>query len=325
MPLLTLVPIIGFVLFVRRYFDMRTSSTAVHAASIVLLTLYLGALAGTLLWAALALLIAGTLLAVYEGSLLLRSKTILPGIGVLVVLCSVFWVLHRSGQFAYYDEYAHWGIYLKDMLHAHQLWGAETNAMHLRYLPGPPLWQYLFLLPSGFSDGGAYLAQFTLLLLPLLVLWEGLEWRQFGWIFGVVALLVIAMANFGHGFASLYVDHVIAAWFSGIVFGFMLDVRDRTPLQLLSYALPLAALSLLKDTALFFAIVATGIMAGLVLWHRWSGGQDSTRLRGLGIAGGMALLWLDASLAVTATWSANRAAHDAAQTTISLGSILHKA
>ncbi len=184
------------------------------------------------------------------------------------------------------------------MLHARQFWGAETNAMYFSYLPGPPLWQYLFLLPGGFSDGGAYLAQFSLLLLPLLVLWEGIEWKQFGWTLGVVALLIIALVNFGHGFASLYVDHVIATWFSGIVFCFMLDVRERTPVQLLSYALPIAALVLLKDAALFFAIVAIGIMAGLLLWHRWSGGQDSTKLKGIGIAASVAILRL-----VQAWWS----------------------
>ncbi len=39
MPLLTLVPIVGFVLVVRRCFDMRTSSAAMHAVSILLLTL----------------------------------------------------------------------------------------------------------------------------------------------------------------------------------------------------------------------------------------------------------------------------------------------
>ena len=84
MPLLTLVPIIGFVLVVRRCFDMRTSSAAMHAVSILLLTLYLAALAGILLWSTLALLVAGTVLAVYEGLLLARSKTMLPGIGAFV-------------------------------------------------------------------------------------------------------------------------------------------------------------------------------------------------------------------------------------------------
>ena len=322
MPLLTLVPIIGCILFVRRCFDMRTASAAIHAVSIMLVTLYLAALAGVLLAAAATLLFAGTMLALYEGSLLIRSKTVVPGIGVLVLLCSVFWLLHFGGKFAYYDEYAHWGIYIKDMLLTHQLWGTESNAMHLRYLPGPPLWQYLFLLPGGFSDGGAYLAQFFLLLLPLLVLWEGLERRQIGWMLGVVALLVVALANFGHGVASLYVDHVVAAWFAGIVFSFMLDVRDRTSVQLLSYALPLAALVLLKDAALYFAIVAMGIMAGLLLGCRWSGGQDPTKLRRFGVATGVAILWLAAGLAVTATWSANRVVTDTPQATISLAGIL---
>lgn len=91
---------IGFVLVVRCCFDMRTSSTSMHAVSILLLTLYVPPLAGILLWAALALLVVGTVLAVYEGLLLARSKTMLPGIGAFILLCSVFSVLHHSGQLA---------------------------------------------------------------------------------------------------------------------------------------------------------------------------------------------------------------------------------
>ena len=88
---------------------------------------------------------------------------------MLALLCAWFWIVHGADQYFLYDEYAHWGIFVKEMLALDGLWTGDTNSMHPRYPPGAPLWQYLFnaFLPP--SEGRTYLAHFVLLLAPLLM------------------------------------------------------------------------------------------------------------------------------------------------------------
>jgi hypothetical protein len=323
MALLVLIPLLGFILFWHRLLDSRSSSAALHAASAILLALYVTALLDVVRWATAVLLIAGSVIAVYEISVLARSKKPFPlPVGVLLILCGLFWLLHRNGAYASYDEYAHWGIYLKEMLATHRLWDADTNAMHLRYLPGPPLWQYFFLAFTRATEGGAFLAQFSLLFVPLLVLWQGIERQQFLWLLAVFALLLLALANFGHGFASLYVDHLLATWFAGILFSFMLDLRDRSPAQLVIYVLPLTTLVLLKDSGLFFAAAAAGIMVLLVFGRAILAPGDRRMGNSLAKAAALGIVWIAGALLVTVSWNANRNAMGMPVATVSIGGIV---
>jgi hypothetical protein len=186
-------------------------------------------------------------------------------IGIFIALCVVYWFFHSASLFVYYDEYSHWGVYLKEMLARNELWGADTNSMHPRYLPGTSLWQYFFALFSSKPEGAAYLAQFTLLLTPLLVLWENTSWRQHYWLVGVLVLVVVAVSNFGHGFTSLYVDHLLGIWFAGILLNFLYETDDRSARQKLSYLLPLVLVVLIKTTGVFFVLAAAGIITLLLL------------------------------------------------------------
>jgi hypothetical protein len=323
MVLLVLIPLAGYILLWRRTMSSRSSSAALHASSAILLTLYAGALANVLQPIAALLLIGGVLLATYEIMGLYRHKKSFPvPLGVLFILCGLFWALHRNSLYMYYDEYSHWGIYLREMLAADTLWGNDTNAMHLRYLPGPPLWQYFFVNFTRATEGGALLAQFCLLILPLLVLWHRIKWRQVSWLLAIFALVALALSNFGHGFASLYVDHLLGAWFAGTLFNFMLDLDDKSPRQLLAYALPLATIVLIKDAGLYFAVAAAGIMTFLVLWHRaFANGEVRVR-NGLITASALAVVWLTGSAVITMSWNANRNALGMPSTAISIEGII---
>ena len=86
-----------------------------------------------------------------------------------------------------------------------------------------PLWQYLFnaFLPA--SEGNAYFAQFVLLLAPLLVLWNGVRWSQPIWIVAILALVLLAIANFGLGVSTLYVDQTIGVWYLGTILAAIAD------------------------------------------------------------------------------------------------------
>lgn len=323
MALLVLIPLLGYVLFWQRLLNVRSSSAALHATSAVLVILYVAALLGIMRSTAAILLIAGSLLAVYESVILLRSRQSFPTpLGVLLILCGLFWLLHHESYYTYYDEYAHWGVYLKEMLAAHELWGNESNAMHLRYLPGPAIWQYFFLVFTEATEGEAFLAQFCLLMMPLLVLWHRIKWRQLPWILGVLALVALVLANFGHGFRSLYVDHLLGTWFAGILFNFMLDLKDRSPMQLVTYVLPLTTLVLLKDSGLYFAAAAIVIMAFLIVWRVSSVARNRVVKKSLSAAAMLAIIWLTGTMLATVSWNANRDSLGIPQSTMSFEGIV---
>jgi hypothetical protein len=319
MALLILIPLLGFILFWQRVTTSRSSSAALHATSAVLLILYLGGLVDQLLTTSTLLLAGGSFLAIYEVANLLRHRKPLPTpLGLFLFLSVVFFLLNHDASLYMYDEFSHWGIFLKDMLVADTFWGKDSNAMVLRYPPGTPLWQYFFLRLTEFTEGNAYLAQFCLLMPPLLVLWHGLKWQQLYWVISVLALITLALANFGHSFASLYVDHLLGAWFAGTIFNFLLDLEDRSRSQLLSYVLPVTTLILIKDAGLFFAAAAIGILAALVFWREtFSASGEKNMGKGLTGAGTLIFVCIVSSGLITAAWNANRNAAGIPQSTFS--------
>lgn len=307
MELFSLIPILGAALAWQQWRSTTAASAILHAVSAILLLLFLGALAGLLLPTTLLLMFVGTILAAVEGYRLIRMKIMLPvPFIVLILLCTIFWLIHSGSAYYYYDEYSHWGVFLKEMLAKNQLWAADTNSMHPRYLPGTSLWQYFFAVYSHKPEGAAYLAQFVLLITPLLVLWEGTSWRQVVWHVGILVLVIVAVTNFGHGFASLFVDHLLGAWFAGIVLNFVLEKGGRRNSVLFSYLLPLAVLVLIKTTGVFFALSASGIMALILLAQDDSGSTVATL--GVRLRGSMIVLvaTVIVCLSILSIWNINR-------------------
>jgi len=296
MGLLTLLPILGFAAFFARTLRTTLAVAMLHAVSATILVLYVGGLIGTLWWTALAIHLVGVGL-LGHGLWGLRRADKLPPvsmpIAVLVVCVALFWLVHGNSTFLYYDEYAHWGVYLREMLALDSFWLADTNSMHPRYPPAAPLWQYLFNVFREPSEGIAYLAQFVLLMTPLLVLWERITWRRAQWLLLILALCVLALTNFGLGVNSLYVDHVIGAWFIGTILCFVAD--SPTLRRSVVYALPLTTLALLKESSFAFSLAAAGILGvlfGLQSWNAF-GRPIASAVRTLCLA---ALLTLPAAL-----------------------------
>jgi hypothetical protein len=270
MGLATLLPLLGFALLFSRL-GTALSSAMLHAVSAVVLVLYLGGLAGGLWWTALAVHLVGVGLLGYELWRLNRAgnrPNVPMPIVVLVVAAIFVWAVHGSSSYLFYDEYAHWGIYLKEMLALDGFWLADTNSMHPRYPPAAPLWQYLFNVFREPSEGNAFLAQFVLALTPLLVLWERISWRHAYWLLLILALVLLALTNFGLGISNIYVDHVIAAWFVGIILCFVMDSPSSWRRNLV-YALPLTTLALLKESSLAFALAAACILGALAALQAW--------------------------------------------------------
>jgi hypothetical protein len=303
----TLLPIIGLALFLHRRLQIDASLGLFFATSITVLILYLGALAGGLAHAAVALSVVGVLLLIRE--IMLGSRQgirVIPPVSLvlLVVLSGVFWLRYGHTKLFFFDEYSHWGIYLKEMIARDALWDGNTNAMHARYLPGPSLFQYFFSRGATTAfESTAFLAQFVLFLTPLLLLTHGLRWHQWPWIIGVLALGLLAVTQFSQGLSSLYVDHVLGAWLAGSLLAFVLTCERSSGIQTL-HALPITTLVLIKGVGIAFAIAVIAIIAIATLCRARRAAQGW--LPSMGIAARLTLLMGTAGAVCSRAWAMNR-------------------
>ena len=307
MELLPLIPVFGFALAWQHWQSTTAASAMLHAVSATLLVLFVASLVDVLLPVTVLLMASGTVLAVVEGRRYVRQQISLPvPFGILAALCTVYWMIHSGSSYFYYDEYSHWGVFLKEILAQDQLWGADTNSLHPRYLPGTSLWQYYFAVFSRNPEGAAYLAQFALLLTPLLVLWEKTGWRQTIWHLGILALVIISVSNFGHGFTSLYVDHLLGTWFAGVLLNFLFDIRHGRAGGPLRYLLPLAVIVLMKSTGVFFVLAAAGIMTLVSLAHKDPGSAGSAPGKRLRHAAVLPFATIVMCISILSAWNVNR-------------------
>ena len=288
----------------------------------MMLLLFVGGLAGLLPFTRLLVILAGISLLAFE--LLRHRRSALAALGsvplgMLILLALLFWLLLGDAHFRFYDEYSHWGIHLKEMLALGGYWDADSNSLHPRYPPGATLWQFLAFFSGEFRDGRAYFAQFLLLFVPLLVLYEGLRWRQVISITGITVLLVLLLASFGHGIASLYVDHVLGTWFAGIVVAYLLGLGSDGIRQRLAWCLPLIALALIKDVGFFFALAVAGLFA-LLIWIRPPGSErGAARLR---LPALLFAAWIAGPALVAFAWSLDRDASAAPTDVMSVSGLV---
>src|SRR5687768_8666025 len=108
MGLSTLLPILGFAALFARLLGTRLSVAMLHAVSAVILVLYVGGLAQSLWWTALAVHVVGVGLLGHELWRLRRNGN-LPPVSIPIVMLALcvafFWLVHRTSLYLYYDEY----------------------------------------------------------------------------------------------------------------------------------------------------------------------------------------------------------------------------
>jgi hypothetical protein len=301
---LTLLPLLGISLWCGRAVRVPPAQAFFFAVAFVILALYVGALAGALWLTALVVHLAGVALLGREALRRAReasAMSIAVPYGVLALLSTWFFLVHGADQYFLFDEFAHWGVFVKEMLGLDGFWTGDTSSLHARYPPGAPLWQYLFNAFLPFSEGRTYFAHFVLLLAPLLILWNGLRWSQLLWIVAILALALLAVANFGLGVSTLYVDATIGVWYVGTILAAFTDDKLASG-RVALYAAPLAALALLKDSALALAASAAVIVAALYCRRALAAGHKRVAWK---TAAAFAALALPMLLGAQA-WSWNR-------------------
>jgi len=178
----------------------------------------------------------------------------------------VYLYLMKDAQLFFWDEYSHWGAFIKEMYYFHHFYDANSVAAHLRYPPGISVWDYFILLPYGFySEGSLYFAYFLILFSSVLMMYEKLQWRQYYWIVTIFASQMILFATYGHWFSCIYVDHIIGAMFAGMLLAYLVDTY--TDKELLYFIFPAIAIVLVKEIGLFFVLSFVGLVLLLSFYN----------------------------------------------------------
>lgn len=322
MAFLSLASLLGITAQIQRRGQLGFAHAFSCAIGLVLAALYVASLLGILWYGAAALLLVGLALgglavvqAVRE-----RKRPGSSGYYVVIAACIGFFVLHRNSSFYRFDEFAHWGIFLRDLVHSHALWGAASNSMHPHYLPGTPLWQYWFCAFTGFADANAYFAQFLLLLAPILILCDLARKQAIGWLLAILSLCIFLLASFSNGLASLYVDHIVALWIAAILVVIVRQpLLERTNLMLL--AVLLIPLALFKGIGIAFVLVISFTAAGLLILESHQQ-PVAARIRHVLL---LLAVVLAPSLCMRVAWSVNRRAAETPRSQQSLATVVRAA
>jgi len=263
MPLLILIPILGWIGAWVRFSKQSFAQSAIQSFSLILLILYFSALLNVLYWGMVLVISIGILLLLLSKEEYLRiikkGENEIFTLCLFIVLPILFWWIHKDSKLFFWDEYSHWGMFIKHMYYTDKLYDLESNASNLRYFPGTALIQYLFIRNFEFSEGGVYLAQFVIILIPLIVFFEFIKNSKFlNYIF-LFIVFNVGIHSLGHGLLKIYVDHILSVWAASLLITIINSGAEKNTLILFAKFLPCLTLILVKDAGVIFAAGIIGI------------------------------------------------------------------
>lgn len=239
----------------------------VWGQSAVAVLLYVAALAGLLLPAALLLAMAGVLYTLYAAAWRGGWKTFdfrfIAGASSLAFLLALS---NSTGmRFFAWDEFSHWGLQLKFLLHTHALQTDNLDLIFPNYIPGLSLYRYLGGLFDSSFEQGASLLNWYLAYMCLLAAATGLVDRTRNVTSWARATAVWFMGFFGYFLffqalvATMYVDSLQSLLLLACFVAAPQMWRGARPLLAIAPLLVLIVLT--KHVGIVLACMAIGLCA----------------------------------------------------------------
>jgi len=259
--LFVLLPIFGYATVFNIWFKKNVSISIFFSITFIITTLFV--------FGIFELLKTGSYLLFYGGILLLLIMSIiynnklfesLKSVPFLMftIMSIIYLYLMKDAQFFFWDEYSHWGQFIKDMYYFDSFYGANSQITHSNYPPGISTWDYFIISNTFFSDGNIYFAYFLILFSSTLMMYEKLKFKDIHWILVIFLIQMIIYASFGHWFSCIYVDHIIGAMFAGLILSYLSD--NYTNKELFLFIFPLVSIVLVKEIGLFFGLSFIGLV-----------------------------------------------------------------
>lgn len=180
------------------------------------------------------------------------SRSLLaPGPIVLAIVILAYVVYAQGVSIVSYDEFGFWGLVPKEMIFLNALRDASSSLGYDDYPPATAVLQYFMGKGSIDPTPEFYLAQIILLVSSVSAIFITISWKQIIYIPLYLFAIYYGVSNLGKGFASLYADHIIAVYFSGIIATYLLcELRGW---RILLLGPPLFVLVLIKKVGIFFS------------------------------------------------------------------------
>jgi cytochrome bd-type quinol oxidase subunit 2 len=256
-----LLPIFGFAIFFRRFLKKTPSFCIFLAITSIISVEFVFGLLNLLKYGSFALFYGGAGLMLYM--FLKHKKEVYEFFSSLSVVVyvgvSIFYLYSMQGaEFFFWDEYSHWGAFIKEMFYFDRFYDATSVAAHLNYPPGASLWDYFLVSNLFFSETNIYFAYFLFLFSSTLMMYENLKAKDIHWVVLIFVIQMSLFASFGHWFSSIYVDHLIGAMFAGLIFSYLSDEFRLKELWLFTPLL--VSIVLVKEIGLYFGIAFLGFV-----------------------------------------------------------------
>jgi hypothetical protein len=229
MPLLVLLCILGWALFVRQV-DGKISLPLAWLATVASIScvLSLGGLAGELqptsrvvFWGGW---IAGAAAIAWIGRRKrwkeLAADLLQPGIVLACILAPiVYWMAFSDAQVAGNDEFSHWARSVKAMLALQCLPTPNDGIMFIGYPPGIAVFQYFVCSNLWDTEATYYFAHFVFLTAPCVIFFHAWGWRQWHWVLLTLATLVGLLMALTYGFHSILIDQMVSLYAAAALLG----------------------------------------------------------------------------------------------------------
>lgn len=257
--LLGLLPIFGFALIFNIYFKRKISVSIFFSITFIITTLFLFGMINILKIGTYLLFYGGILVLLFiyirDKNKLLEFIKSIPFI-IFTVASVIYLYFMKDAHLFFWDEFSHWGAFIKEMYYFNHFYDSSSVAAHLNYPPGISIWDYFLVMPTGYREGTLYFAYFLILFSSTLMMYEKLTFKQIHWIILIFFMQMVIFASFGHWFSSLYVDHIIGAMFAGLILTFWAD--DFKGKELALFIFPLISIVLIKEIGLYFGFASLG-------------------------------------------------------------------
>ncbi len=184
-----------------------------------------------------------------------------PGMLFFLLLSTILFYGLNTLDFTYIDEYTYWGTTMKRTFsHDGYIWNwKKSYGTWNHYLQGASTISYLFMKSFGpWRDGIAIWSLSVFLLSALSIFFASFSWKSLPYLpfcFFAVFVLPLIVPRYNYCYASVYVDVPIAVLF-GFIFLYyarFFDTKDILSWIVLLVCCPV--LAMLKNAALFFAIL----------------------------------------------------------------------
>ena len=259
--IISLLPIFGYAAIFYIYFKKTVSVSIFFSISSIITILFVFGMLDFLKQGAYLLFYGGMVLllflSIWFKDKLFEAVKSVPFI-MFTLMSIIYLYLMQDAKFFFWDEYSHWGAFIKEMYYFHHFYDTSSVAAHLNYPPGISIWDYFIVLPTGFNEGKLYFAYFLILFSSTLMMYEKLSFKQVHWIALVFAIQMVVFAGFGHWFSCIYVDHIVGAMFAGLVLTYLVD--HFSVKQFILFVFPLSTIVLVKEIGLYFGLASIGLM-----------------------------------------------------------------